>query len=81
MIPSNPAVSGRRRPSKAYLTLSGAVGPRSRSLAGQAAPVAPWPLDRPSLEIGSLPINVLAIALALAAGFPHRDRGLVAEIS
>jgi len=74
MIPTNPAVSNRRRPSKAYLTLSG------RSPASQAE-VVPRPLDRPSPEIGSLPINALAIALALAAGFPQRDRRLVAEVS
>jgi hypothetical protein len=81
MIPINPAVSGRRRASKAYLALSGATGQGSRSFASQVELVAPWPLDRASPEIGSLPINALAIALALAAGFPQRDRGLVAEIS
>jgi hypothetical protein len=76
MIPIDPTVSGRRRASKAYLSLSGAAGPRRRKLASQAAPVAPCPLDRASPEIGSLPVNVLAIALALATGFSDPDRGL-----
>jgi hypothetical protein len=76
MIPINPTVSGRRRPSKVYLSLSGAAGPRSRKLASQPAPVAPRSLDRAGPEIGSLPVNVLAIALALATGFSDPDRGL-----
>jgi hypothetical protein len=74
MIPIDPTVSGRRRASKVYLSLSGAAGPRGSDLANPAA--APWPFDRPSPEIGSLPVNVLAIALALATAFSDPDRGL-----
>jgi hypothetical protein len=76
MTPIDRTVSGRRRVSKVYLSLSGAAGPGSRKLANQAAPVAPWLLDRASPEIGSLPVNVLAIALAIATGFSDPDRGL-----
>jgi hypothetical protein len=76
MVPTNSAVSGRRRVSKAYLSLSGVSEPHSGNLTNQAAPVTPCPFDRTSPTIGSLPINALAIALALATGFSDPDRGL-----
>jgi hypothetical protein len=73
MIPTDPNLSGRRRASRAYLIFSGAAQPRVCDLASQAAPAVPQVLDRARPEIGSLPINALAIAVALAAGFAHPD--------
>jgi hypothetical protein len=66
MILMKPGVLDRRRPSKAYMELTLATGPRRWNPVSLAAAVGGRPLD--PLEIGSLPINALAIALALKAG-------------
>ena len=63
MILMKPGVPHRRRPSKAYMELTAVTGSRSWNPVSLAAAVAGRCLD--PLEIGSLPINVLAIALAL----------------
>ena len=65
------ALPDRRRPSKAYLALTGATGPRSWNPVRLAAVVGGSSLD--PFEIGSLPINALAIALALKAGISNPD--------
>ena len=64
-----PTVPDRRRGSKAYLALTGVGGPRSCNAMSSAAAVAERSFDPVNPEIGSLPINALAIALALGVGF------------
>jgi hypothetical protein len=59
---------GRRHPSKAYLALSASSAPRIVNLACEVSPESGMPVAAVSPEVGSLPINALAIALALAAG-------------
>ncbi len=66
---TKPPVASRRYASKAYLALTGEDALPHRRCAGEAAFVALQALDPVTTEIGSLPINALAIALALAAGF------------
>lgn len=56
----NLSAQGRRCASKAYLALTKSAGLDSCNSANQTPVVGP--------EIGSLPINALAIALALQAG-------------
>jgi hypothetical protein len=73
MIPMKPGVADRRRPSKAYMELTVATEPRSWKLVSLAAAVGRWSLD--PREIGSLPINALAIALALKAGISDPNLG------
>ncbi len=68
MTPMKHAAPDRRQPSKAHRALAGVTGPRSCNPVSLAAAAGRWPLDLVSAEIGSLPINALAIALALKAG-------------
>jgi hypothetical protein len=69
--PMNLSVPSHRHASKAYATLTRAPGSRNRDAID---PIAEWPADPVGRGIGSLPINALAIALALMARVSEANR-------
>ena len=62
-----PSVPNRRSASKIYAALTCAAGARTADPALPMAAAQQWRLQSVNPEIGSLPINALAIALALTA--------------
>jgi len=62
-----PAIPDRPRASKAYVALAGVARPTNCRSVNLAEAMVECPLDPANPEIRSLPINALAIALALKA--------------
>lgn len=73
MIETKLSLPERRRASKAYVALVGTTPRHSGNAVGGAACVAARPSDATSPEIGSLPINALALALALKSSIPSEN--------
>jgi hypothetical protein len=67
---TKPAIPNRPRASRAYVALTCVARPSSCPPVNLGTAVAEYPLDPVNREIGSLPINALAIALALRANVP-----------
>ena len=68
MMPTKLSVPGRRHASKAYASLTAGDQPRQADPRNRLPVVRHCALQSANAEIGSLPINALAIALALTAG-------------
>jgi hypothetical protein len=73
-MPVKLSVPSYRHTSKAYAALTRATGSRNRDATDPIAAPPEWPVNAAGLAIGSLPINALAIALALMAGISTADR-------